>query len=192
MDNRTLRRNLIAQRKKLSHQSRQALAAHANRHLFKLVKQLPKAANVALYQDAFGELPTFGIVQFCLRYGYTPHLPVVRGDKLVFAPIYPKYTDRHGVWRFAKKRHRLGMHEPISCFYRPIHQMDVIFCPLVAIDRQGNRMGMGGGFYDRSLANYQGLKIGWCYDFQQVAKLQTQPWDIAMDMMISDKRRLIF
>lgn len=188
----TLRRTLINQRKQLSTAQQKQLAAAANLFLIKLRPRLPKSANIALYQNAFGELPTFGIVQFCLSYGYVPHLPVIRGDRLFFAPIYPKRMGEYGLWQFAKKRHRLGMYEPISRCYRPACDMTAIFCPLVAINKQGIRMGMGGGFYDRTLAAYHGLKIGWCYDFQVVDKLDKKPWDVAMDMAITNQGRLIF
>ena len=54
----------------------------------------------------------------------------------------------------------------------------MIICPIVAVDKNGNRMGMGGGFHDTTLAkSYQSgakkpLKVGWCYDFQVVEQLK--------------------
>ncbi len=63
--------------------------------------------------------------------------------------------------------------------------MTAIFCPLVAVDRQGVRLGMGGSFYDRTLNHTKALKIGWCYDFQLTDQLPKHPWDIAMDIVIT-------
>ena len=70
-------------------------------------------------------------------------------------------------------------------------ELDVIICPLVAVDKHGNRMGMGGGFYDTTLGkSYRSgvkkpLKIGWCYDFQVVEQLARQPWDVPLDGLIT-------
>lgn len=177
----------IRTRKKLSPSIRQYYAHRANLHLPRLLSQLPKNANIALYQDDFGELPTFGIIQFCLKHNHIPHLPIVWGNKLKFVPIVAQ-NSLYPLVSLPKKRHRLGMYEPISRINRPVTVMHACFCPLVAIDYQGNRMGMGGGFYDRTLKHYHGLKIGWCYDFQMVANLPTNPWDIGMDMAITPNR----
>ncbi|MDO4250626.1 MAG: 5-formyltetrahydrofolate cyclo-ligase [Moraxella sp.] len=177
------------QRRQLSDQQRHTLARHASLHLPKLLSLLPKGANIALYYDEFGELPTAPILRFCQRYGFFAHLPVVWGDTLKFAPIYPKnslpFHATYAFFNLAHKRHRLGMIEPVARQLRPAWQMTAIFCPLVAVDRQGVRLGMGGGFYDRTLSHTKALKIGWCYDFQLTDQLPKHPWDIAMDIVIT-------
>ena len=73
--------------------------------------------------------------------------------------------------------------------------MDLLFLPLVAFDTHGNRMGMGGGFYDRSLAFLQqknGLKkpvlAGLAHEIQKVEQLLTQNWDIPLDFVITEKQ----
>lgn len=192
----TLRKTLKKARAALSPKMRYALAKQANSHLHKLKHLRALGAhrastpsspiNVALYQDSFGELPTFGIVAFCLKNGFVPHLPVVVGGKLRFAPLIVK--NRNGSFCFLhspKKRHALGMDEPQTRPLRTINEMAMCICPLVAVNKQGVRMGMGGGFYDRTLAHYRGLKVGWCYDFQRVEGFFGKPWDIKMDIVIT-------
>lgn len=70
-----------------------------------------------------------------------------------------------------------------------IHQLDVVITPLVAFDITGNRMGMGGGYYDRTLANWRTdqrpLPIGYAHDCQQVDKLAKQHWDIPLPYIIT-------
>lgn len=85
------------------------------------------------------------------------------------------------------------MFEPLTKPHLSADKLDMIICPLVAIDKQGNRMGMGGGFYDRTFAYApQVLKVGYCYDFQVVETLKVNPWDKKVAMVITDKRILRF
>lgn len=179
-------------RKALNPKERLQFAKSANLQLNKILPMLPKQAKIALYQDSFGELPTFGIALFCLKNGFTPHLPIVVGNKMKFAPLILKHHTQHCFYNTPQKRHKLGMNEPISRHMIHAHELDAIFCPLVALDKMGVRMGMGGGFYDRTLANFTGLKIGWCYEFQLVEELISNDWDIKMNLGITPNRILFF
>ncbi len=75
----------------------------------------------------------------------------------------------------------------------PTWTLDIILLPLVGFDRYGNRLGMGGGFYDRTLArlNHCDMKrpllIGLAHHCQEVEQLQTQSWDIPLDIIATDK-----
>lgn len=72
-------------------------------------------------------------------------------------------------------------------------QLDVVFMPLVAFDNQGGRLGMGGGFYDRTFKflkqsqNQKPKLIGLAHHFQQVHKLPIESWDIPLSTIITDK-----
>ncbi|WP_230661302.1 5-formyltetrahydrofolate cyclo-ligase [Psychrobacter sp. I-STPA10] len=188
------RRIFTRQRRALSSRERQAAAKHASLHLYKLKHRIPHHANVAIYYDDFGELPTQPILNWCLCLGLQPFLPVVgsRGKhdkKLMFAPIY-----QYHLRNIATYTHRLGMQQPQSRKLIAASQLDIIFCPLVAADKQGNRMGMGGGYYDATLAHShhfgltKPLKIGWCYDFQVIEQLARQSWDVPLDALITPSR----
>ena len=71
----------------------------------------------------------------------------------------------------------------------PVNQLDIIFTPLVAFDSQGNRMGMGGGYYDRTLAHWQTNQtpypIGLAHNCQLVEQLPVQAWDIPLAQIIT-------
>ncbi|WGO84271.1 5-formyltetrahydrofolate cyclo-ligase [Arsenophonus apicola] len=74
----------------------------------------------------------------------------------------------------------------------PITQLDVLFVPLVAFDKQGQRLGMGGGFYDRLLSNWHKkhfYPIGLAHDCQLVDKIPTAPWDIPLPEIITPSKR---
>lgn len=72
--------------------------------------------------------------------------------------------------------------------------LDVIFMPLVGFDRHGNRLGMGGGFYDRSLARCfhpaktwaRPLRVGVAYSCQQVEHIPNEKWDIPLDAVVTE------
>ncbi|WDE98168.1 5-formyltetrahydrofolate cyclo-ligase [Lentisphaera profundi] len=72
---------------------------------------------------------------------------------------------------------------------RKLEELDVIdfcFIPGIAFDRVGNRLGRGGGFYDRLLAKYAiGTKVGVCHDFQLLGKIPKEEHDYVMDFLLS-------
>lgn len=168
----------------------------ASVHLTKLQQRLPKNARIGLYYDGFGELPTQPLLDWCQRLGYLPYLPVVGSlgrtsngfeDKhLRFVPTY-----HSKLLNIPTRIHHLGMKQNHHRRLLWARELDVIICPLVAVDIHGNRMGMGGGFYDTTLGkSYRSgankpLKIGWCYDFQVVEQLARQPWDVPLDGLIT-------
>ena len=185
------RRLFTRQRRQLSDGARRNLAQAASLHLTKLQQRLPINARVGLYYDGFGELPTQPLLDWCECLGYFPYLPVVgslgHDDKrLRFVPIY-----HSKLLNIPTRIHRLGMKQNHHRRLLWASELDVIICPLVAVDLNGNRMGMGGGFYDTTLGNsYRSgvkkpLKVGWCYDFQVVEQLARQPWDVPLDGLIT-------
>ena len=193
------RRNFTRQRRALSRRERQALGKQASLHLHKLTSHLPhcpkKKAKIGIYLDAFGELPTQPIVDWCQRQGYAVFLPVVgslghsplgqQDKRLRFVPM-----QRKKLITLPTVPHALGMNQVSHRKLLWSTELDMIFCPLVAVDKQGNRMGMGGGYYDTTLAKVhefglpKPLKVGWCYDFQLVDSLPHQPWDVPMDAVV--------
>ncbi len=185
------RRQFTRQRRQLTASERRHLGQAASLHLIKLQQRLPAHARVALYYDGFGELPTQPILDWCQNLNYQAYLPVVGSlgsddKRLRFVPIY-----HSKLVSVPTRIHRLGMPQNYHRRLLWAKELDVIICPLVAVDNEGNRMGMGGGFYDTTLGtSYRAgvkkpLKIGWCYDFQVVDKLEYQPWDVPLDGLIT-------
>ena len=92
---------------------------------------------------------------------------------------------------------RFGILEPQTELGQPglaIQEVRCVLMPLVAFDRHGHRMGMGGGYYDRLLADIPSLPVsqrpwlvGWAHSLQQVDYLISQPWDIALDACITEQ-----
>lgn len=93
------------------------------------------------------------------------------------------------------EQNRYGIAEPkldqrLIC---PVRELDIIGTPLVAFDQSGQRLGMGGGYYDRTLAPWfktqQGaMPIGLAHDCQQVEQLPTASWDIPLRKIVTPSK----
>ena len=86
--------------------------------------------------------------------------------------------------------HRFNIFEPPLNVNNiiPISDIDIIFTPLVAFDKSGQRLGMGGGFYDRTLENWQRQSfypMGLAHTCQQVHSLPSADWDIPLPEIIT-------
>lgn len=71
-------------------------------------------------------------------------------------------------------------------------EIELVIVPGVAYDHSGNRLGRGKGFYDRLLATTRATKVGVGYEFQIVEEIPSEPHDVKMDMVISQKRVMRF
>lgn len=116
------------------------------------------------------------------------YLPVLaEGSFLYFAPYRPGAPLRHN--RFEIPEPEVAPTE----WLRPA-QLDLVLTPLVAFDSTGTRLGMGGGFYDRGFAfmreaadrGHRPCLLGLAYEFQQVAELVRQPWDVPLDAVVTE------
>ena len=193
VNSRQLRRQLRKQRLRLSKRQRQQAAYLSLRRFTQLYHPALNGKNikVGLFVDAFGEMPTQPLLNWARKHHCKIYLPVVTGSDqpLVFIEFKQK------TWRQSRlPRHPLGMRQPETGKKLKASELDVLVMPLVAADKFGNRMGMGGGYYDRTLAKVKNkpLKIGWAYDFQVVEKLQSQPWDIKLDILITPSKLWLF
>lgn len=180
------------------HQIRQAIR-HARRQLNQaeqtcaaqqLVQQVAKAPHlaqakaVALYLANDGELNPLPLINWYWAQGCQVCLPVLHPfcpGHLLFLRFQPDTPMQVNV---------LGILEPkldIRLIV-PKPQLDIIYTPLVAFDAQGNRLGMGGGFYDRTLshtANLSPQPVGLAHDCQQVAALPIASWDVPLPELLT-------
>ncbi len=184
-----LRRTLRAQRAALTSEQ-QARAARAlaqqvgNTRLFHVCRR------IACYFPADGEIDPAHVIDRIWRLNKICYLPVlapVAREPLWFAPAQPGTP---------LKPNRYGILEPVTpARYRVrAQQLDLILLPLVGFDAAGRRLGMGKGFYDRSLEflnHRQGWRkphiLGLAHDFQRVARLPTDPWDVPLQGVVTDR-----
>jgi 5-formyltetrahydrofolate cyclo-ligase len=181
-----LRKLLRQQRKSLStYQQKQA--ARQLTSTFRQLTAFRKAKKIGFYQATDGEINPNLLMQLTWFYHKQCYLPVLRrfpNHELGFIKV------SH---RSRLHRHRFGFKEPKTGQRLFIHQLDMVCLPLVGFDKQGQRLGMGGGFYDRSLARLpkkQVYKLGLAHDCQQVAQLINESWDIALDAIITPSQHI--
>ncbi|MDX1655264.1 MAG: 5-formyltetrahydrofolate cyclo-ligase [Candidatus Competibacteraceae bacterium] len=177
-----LRRLIRTRRRELSPHQRQQAARELARRVASL-QLFQHARHIAAYLAFDGEMDPAPLVERAWSMGKEVYLPVLMGHpaRMVFAPFEPGTTF---------ETNRFGIPEPRLAEERhlPAQRLDLVLTPLVAFTFDGTRMGMGGGFYDRTFAfltNPEHLHkprlLGLAYELQQVEGLVRQPWDVPLD-----------
>ncbi|MDX1804950.1 MAG: 5-formyltetrahydrofolate cyclo-ligase [Alcanivorax sp.] len=182
-----LRRQLRLQRRRLSAGDRQLASRQLVPRLIACLNNRP-ARHLALYLPADGEMdPLTALRHPRLRHGthYLPWLDPIRNGHLHFRRWH---RDR------ALRANRYGIKEPaVACRARHSWALDIIILPAVAFDDQGYRLGMGGGYYDRTLAEMARrprrprlIAVG--YEFQRLKNgaLPVAAWDQPVDGIVTD------
>lgn len=182
-----LRRQMRTFRRALSASERQQAAGAVARRLVAW-PAFADATRIAGYWAFDGELDPMPALERVWAANRQVYLPVLaEGSLLYFAPYRPGAPLR---------RNRFKIPEPEVApteWLRP-SQLDLVLAPLVAFDSTGTRLGMGGGFYDRSFAflreksdqHQRPWLLGLAYEFQKVAELARQSWDIPLDAVMTE------
>lgn len=149
------------------------------------------AQHIAFYWATDGELNLRPLLQYAHLHGKTCYLPVLKPQhtrwgrgKLWFAHYQPGDSVQPNCF---------GIPEPRSRKFRLPWQIDLILLPLVGFDANAQRLGMGGGFYDRTLAPLQ-LRhsgrhphlIGIAHECQRVSCIVPKSWDIPLDAVVTE------
>lgn len=185
-----LRKRLRETRNALAPAERRAAA----RGLYRQLSQHPlfrRAKTIALYLPNDGEIDPRPLLRTAQKRGKHTYLPVLSPwprTKMVFQRVRPGERMRPNRFRIAEPTARLRQQ-------RRVWALDLVLLPLVGFDEQGGRLGMGGGFYDRSLA-YRARRSTWrkptllglAHECQKVDRLQQAGWDVPLQGTVTDKR----
>lgn len=145
------------------------------------------AQTVAVFLSFDGELDTRPLIDQLWRAGKRVYLPVLHPfspGNLLFLHYHP--SSDLVVNRLKIREPKLDVRDVL-----PLSQLDVLVTPLVAFDVAGQRLGMGGGFYDRTLQNWRRHRlqpVGYAHDCQQVDALPTEQWDIPLPAVITPSK----
>lgn len=185
-----LRRMLRAARRELTPCEQREAA----RGLYRKLAQHPlfrRARHISLYLPADGEIDPRLLLRALQRRGKITYLPVLSAwprTKMVFQHIRPGEKFRPN---------RFGIPEPQfnMARQRKVWALDLVLLPLVGFDEFGGRLGMGGGFYDRSLAYLARRKtwrkptlLGLAHECQKVDRLDQASWDVPLQGTVTNKK----
>tara|TARA_R110001592_G_scaffold127070_2_gene338616 strand:- start:14128 stop:14778 length:651 start_codon:yes stop_codon:yes gene_type:complete len=192
-DKKKLRATLRKQRRALSYLEQKA----ASKNLLKQVnrsKLLFKHQHIALYLGNDGELNPENLIKQLWKqkkHVYLPAIHPIFKNTLCFCRIKPNPK---------LIKNRFGILEPDfkNTARLPRQLLSLVLMPLVAFDKAGNRMGMGGGFYDRSFAykvktgRSKPKLIGIAHAFQEQTSLPLERWDVPLKGVLTDQTFYLF
>ena len=189
--------SVIARKKQLRDELRRKRKEHAaalpsevsalvfNRPAGQVLDLVPEGVTIGLYRSDEGEAPSRGYIKFFFERGNRLALPrVTTLDKpmefRLHTDPYEESDLESGVW---------GLRQPGVA--APVLVPDVLFMPLVGFTAKGDRLGQGGGYYDRYLAAHpQVVAIGMAWDIQEVPELPTEPHDMRLSAIVTPTRVL--
>jgi len=187
-----LRRYVIEQRDALSKEQLRTAA----RDMCLLLESTPEfhhSVHIAAYWPVKGEMDVRPVIDQVRRYNKHAYLPVIvntdpKGETLMFALYEPDMPMR---------RNRYGISEPDVAEDQLVspRDLDMAIVPLVVFDSYGNRLGMGGGYYDRTFAFLneeedaaKPVLVGAAHEFQHTGEIPYHPWDVPTRMVVTEER----
>ena len=179
-----LRKRALEARRSLTERERIAASAKICGHIIHS-HEFMSARTIACYLPTDDEADPTAIIERAWR-----------ANKRVFAPV----TDTHGAMDFCEitsdsivTRSKYGIWEPLSGAMINPRALDIVITPLAAFDENNNRIGMGGGFYDRCFQFLGNRRkwlrpklIGIAFECQRVSRITPNAWDIRLYRAVTD------
>ena len=186
----SLREQVFLKRKSLS-EKEQSESGESLVKLWKSIEGLYRTKKIVLYWPVNREISTNSLISYFLKDGSKCYLPIIAQDKennmLEFAPFEVDSPITNN---------RFNISEPSTAARVDLNELDIIFLPCVCFDSRGNRIGMGGGFYDKTLRqlskNQKPQLILLAYDFQKVQSCFPENHDIKADACLTPNKFLKF
>src|SRR5687767_12712911 len=150
-----------------------------------VLELVPQGATIGLYRSDTGEAPSRGYIKYFFENGHKIALPRVTTldqpmDYRLHTDPYEESDLEAGVW---------GLRQP--GVEAPVVVPEVLFMPLVGFTANGDRLGQGGGYYDRYLAAHPAITaIGMAWDVQEVDELPTELHDMRLSAIVTPTRVL--
>ncbi len=136
---------------------------------------------VMIYLSSFNEPDTSMLLSYLIDKNIKIVVPVSNTDDNTIIPSYiSNIDDLH--------KGAYGIYEPKTINQANIEDIDLVLVPGIVFSKSGDRIGFGKGYYDKLLENFEGLKIGVCYEFQIVDEIPSSPHDVKMNMIVTEKR----
>lgn len=142
-----------------------------------------EAKSVALYMAIAGEVDLAPLFPYCWNTGKSTSIPVFNAEtrRYELASVTADTTFNTGNY---------GIKEPAEPSHVPVGSMDLIVVPGVAFDPNGNRLGRGGGYYDRLLNGFEGAMVAVAFDFQIFSSIPCDTHDIPVHYVVTETKSL--
>ena len=152
-------------------------------HRLQSTEAFHSAKIVALYKAIGGEVCLESLFTTCWKRGQRTCIPVFneQGRYYQMAEITPATPFIIGNY---------GIQEPQNPDLLNLNEIDLIAVPGVAFDCDGNRLGRGGGYYDRMLSQFKGMSVGITFDFQVLSQIPSEKHDQPVDFVITETNSL--
>ena len=145
------------------------------------------AKTIAVYANMANEVETDNFIVQCLKDGKEICVPAIVDDGII-----QFYSIKSLEELKIRNLHKYEIREPdIEIIKLKFYnQIDLFIVPMVGYDIMCNRLGYGGGYYDRYLANCKAHKIGVAFDMQMLEVINTEKTDVPMDAVVTEKKIL--
>ena len=175
MDKKTLRAEIRAKKRAMTEEQIESASRRLG-ILFADCEQYRQAKTIYGYLPYNQEVRTVPMLERALADGKRVAVPKVYGDRMKF--IY--MTDLNRV-----EKGYANIPEPVDDEPVAEDPTALVLMPGLAFDREGHRIGYGGGFYDKFLAEEpEHPTVALCYGFQMLEKLETEEFDIPVDLVL--------
>lgn len=157
-------------------------------------KIFQQSLHLAAYISVKGEIDPTTIIKHSWQQKKFCHLPII--DPLAKTLSFANYQSGD---KLINNDYQIP--EPIFTHEKiiDIKILDLVLMPLVAFDLQGNRLGMGAGYYDKTFAFLRDVQrpakpflLGLAYDWQKIETIEAKAWDVKLDAVVTDKSFYIF
>lgn len=183
-------RNEIRQKRKALHEDEVAKCSELVRRVVLEHEFLKQNRCIASYHSFSGEIDTVEINKALRLAGHHMALPVIHPEEKGLMDFYSYEKPEDLILN------RFKIPEPVVSEENLVqpHKLEVVIVPLVGFNEKGERLGMGGGYYDRMLKKIscECLTLGLAYDFQLIPEIKSQPWDMPLDEVITPTKHYIF
>lgn len=183
-------RNEIRQKRKALHEDEVAKCSELVRRVVLEHEFLKQNRCIASYHSFSGEIDTVEINKALRLAGHHMALPVIHPEEKGLMDFYSYEKPEDLILN------RFKIPEPVVSAKNLVqpHNLEVVIVPLVGFNEKGERLGMGGGYYDRMLKKIscECLTLGLAYDFQLIPEIKSQPWDMPLDEVITPTKHYIF
>ncbi len=182
-----LRKRLLLQRSQLDRIQQTTASARITEQLSHHPLFLA-SDTIAAYQPIHCEIDPRGLIQKAWQAHKSCYLPILQAKQLIFGAYQ---SDTH------LKKNRFNIPEPIdsTCARITPEALDLVLVPLLGFTIQGQRLGMGAGFYDRSFAFLlkqarptRPFLLGLAYEWQKLARFSEERWDVPLNAILTEEK----